>query len=131
MRPSDLSRLVRARRDAGSRAFRTAARLENVNDGRPAVAFLVGYESERLLLSLLDASEILVANLHIPQDEYEGADFGELRDRLVALKEALDARDVAGRRSRLIARLADTRGRTPEEAAVYAAKALQLAEAGS
>lgn len=80
--------------------------------------WLAGYEAAHLLQDLLDAAEELVPLLNDDQDyEIEVA-----RTKAQALAKALRNRELAPK-------LAQTKGRTPEEAEMFAAKARSLAGA--
>lgn len=75
-------------------------------------SWLMGHEAERLIGTTLDHAEFLIPLL----DEQQIADAEQnARAFLSAL-----------RRARLAAKLSNTTGRTPEEAAAFAAKAREL-----
>lgn len=115
-----IGRITRRAIDARTRFQRAASGLHHLSqqDDLPEYArFSVHYEAEQLLWSVLFNAELVVAAL---SDE---ADFDDL-EKL--------ARDVqaAHRRRRLAVALAQTEGRTPEEAVAFRAKAKELSDAG-
>lgn len=132
MNNDDLSKLATRRRDAASRAYFAASRLRYFydEDDRAAARFLVGYEAEQLLTAFLDASESLAGILAVPNEEFDGPDLDRLAELVASVGSAIERRRDSAKRARLIAKLADTRGRTVEEAAAYEAKAVAMLEAG-
>jgi hypothetical protein len=130
----DLSKLATRRRDAASRAYSAASRLRYFydEDDRAPARFLVGYEAEQLLTAFLDASESLAGILAVPSasEDFDGPDLDRLAELVASVGSAIERRRDSAKRARLIAKLADTRGRTVEEAAAYEAKAVAMLEAG-
>lgn len=87
---------------------------------RPEVRWLIGYDAATLLGSVLSEAEQLVAVL-ADDDQLE-----DVRREALTLMAALDARSALARRERLAAKLSNTKGRTPVEAAAFRARAREL-----
>lgn len=129
MRAADLFHVQRRAADAKTRSRHATGRLRSLwlDDPSPAARYLIGYDAERLLQGLLDDAEILAGLIHNATPEYDsGADFDGLLEAAKAVHVALALRHTTSRRQRLAAKLADTRGRTPEEAASYEAAAIRM-----
>jgi hypothetical protein len=120
----DLSKLATRRRDAASRAYSAASRLRYFydEDDRAPARFLVGYEAEQLLTAILAVPSA--------SEDFDGPDLDRLAELVASVGSAIERRRDSAKRARLIAKLADTRGRTVEEAAAYEAKAVAMLEAG-
>jgi hypothetical protein len=131
MRAAEIASLRRRALEAATKARRAAALLKAARDeshGSRPVEFLVGYEAEHLLRALLDAAETTAGLLHVANPEYDTEpEFDELVQQILLVRDVVIARGNASKRKRLAEKLSNTTGRTKEEAALFAAKALELA----
>ena len=116
---SDVFTLGRYARDTRTRVRRISYGLSGLHrESDENVRWLIGCEANRLLEELLDAAVLLVPLLN--EDEWD-LDYRQRDAKAVA---------KAMRDKVLLGKMANTTGRTPEEAAAFAAKAEEMGGTG-
>lgn len=114
----DLGRMDRTRRTAATWVRKAAASItwcaERATNAEQR--WLIGYEAEQLLCTALDEFEALVSLLDA--------------DQVAEVEERLKRFDAKLGRQRRLFKLQNVEGRSPEEAALFRAKAVELGAHG-